>query len=571
MSSLSKPTNKSENGVKDEFSFVNDPTVTGGDKSANLNSTSYSLTEHTGFKHTFIMLLFTVCAWALFTYDGLVSAIQIWSISEIFQHCFFVIPGAFYLLYQERSALAKLPLQPTFWALPILTGQIAVYVLGLAGDIQILMHLAAFTMLPTLIWAVIGNRAAYHLIFPLSFMLFAIPVGEELIPVLQEVTADISVYFSQLTGVPLYRSGLFIEIPEGRFLVAEACSGISFFIASIVIGNLYAYMNLRSAKRRVLFVALSIVYPILANAVRVYGIILTGHLTDMQHAVGADHLIYGWFFFSIVIISLILLGELFRRGDTVPTVSDNELGQESTQFNTNLSQQRNVLSPDNHSDLQHTNVVSSSRLPFYGLIFLLVAGGLWGMAVTDKVAEPKASYSVPFVQANVLHRSSTKTPWQPSFSQYAAQQMSSFSGKHGPYEVFQVSYDGAKGELVGFQNKLYSQKRWTLEALLRSQTGLPINVQQITSVNSEKRIVYFAYWFAGKFYTSKTKVKLVQTFAALVHQSGAMRLLAVSFPATEDKARLAGYEQTVSHVLDEFATGVEQLRFTNIETLEQRP
>jgi len=169
------------------------------------------------------------------------------------------------------------------------------------------MHLALFSLLPTLIWFAIGNKAAWHIVFPLFFMMFSIPIGEELIPFLQEVTADLSVYFLGLTGVPLFRSGLYIEIPEGRFLVAEACSGISFFIASIVIGNLYAHMNLHSPVRRILFVGLAILYPILANAIRVYGIILTGHLTDMQHAVGADHLIYGWFFFAMVIIILVLI------------------------------------------------------------------------------------------------------------------------------------------------------------------------------------------------------------------------------------------------------------------------
>ena len=82
--------------------------------------------------------------------------------------------------------------------------------------------------------------------------------------------------------------------------MAEACSGVSFFIASFVIGSLYAYLNLVSAKRRLAFVAISLIFPILANIVRVYGIILIAYWTDMEHAAGADHLIYGWFFFARV-------------------------------------------------------------------------------------------------------------------------------------------------------------------------------------------------------------------------------------------------------------------------------
>ncbi|MEI8648950.1 exosortase [Paraglaciecola sp. Hal342] len=170
--------------------------------------------------------------------------------------------------------------------------------------------------------------------FPLFFIVFCIPVGEELIPTLQAITADMSVMMLQWVNVPIYRSGLYIEIPEGRFLVAEACSGISFFIASIVIGSLYAYMNMQSRIRRVSFVCISILFPIIANAIRVFGIILTGHLTNMEHAVGADHLIYGWVFFSLVIVCLIGLGELIREKSSelkpetplaIPLVSSNQV------------------------------------------------------------------------------------------------------------------------------------------------------------------------------------------------------------------------------------------------------
>lgn len=499
-------------------------------------------------RSTWFMLIIAVCGWAVFCYVGLRSAIEIWAISEIFQHCFFVFPGAFYLIYQERTKLAHIALSPSWWALPFLCGQIAVYVLGLAGDIQVLMHIATFSMLPTLLWAVLGNRAAYHLIFPLCFMLFAIPIGEEMIPFLQEVTADISVYFLQLTGVPLYRSGLFIEIPEGRFLVAEACSGISFFIASVVIGNLYAYMNLRSTKRRILFVLLAVVYPILANAIRVYGIILTGHLTDMEHAVGADHLIYGWFFFSLVIISLILIGEVFRRGDK----------------------------PTNHLDSRVPNmapplfVSTVNKRPFYSVLGLLLAGGLWGLSVLDKTPDPKAVFTVNFANSDVLHRSLTPTVWQPQFADSASQELVSLQRRGVAYEVFQVSYDGAQGELVGFHNKLFSQARWTLESVFSPGLDWPVKAQQITSVNSEKRFVYFAYWFAGEFYTSKTRVKLAQTFANLLNQSGAMRMVAVSFTATTNTEQIEQYEEIVAAVLAEFSSGVADIALTKHEVLEQR-
>ena len=481
--------------------------------------------------------LLSLCAliigWFFFSYQGLVSAFDIWYISEIFQHCFFVIPGALYLIYLQRQALAGYVITPSYWAIPFILGQIVVYVIGVAGDIQLLMHMALFSLLPTLIWFAIGNKAAWHIVFPLCFMLFSIPIGEELIPFLQEVTADISVYFLGLTGVPLFRSGLYIEIPEGRFLVAEACSGISFFIASIVIGNLYAYMNLHSPVRRILFVGLAILYPILANAIRVYGIILTGHLTDMQHAVGADHLIYGWFFFAIVIVSLVLLGEVFRRGDTAPPLL--------------------TIRPAEQAEYRMKSVI--------GMIVVLALGIVWSVNVANPTPSPTAKQVIPLSYKTANMASLTATPWQPEFNGEASQgkQILTYAGLD--FEIFQVAYSAEEGELVGFQNKLYAQDRWTLvdASTLEFDNGLSVVKQNVISVRSEKRDIYFAYWFDGEFYTSKTKVKLAQTFALLLHQSGEMRMLALSVEPPTDSQITRQQQALIKSVFAEFAQNAGQL------------
>ena len=209
--------------------------------------------------------------WLVFCWQGLTTVVEIWYGNEIFNHGFFIVPGAFYLIYLKRFELLSKPIQTSPLALIVIIPALLLYVIGIAGDIQLFLHAATFTLLPALIWLLIGTAAAKTILFPLVFMLFSIPVGEQLIPYLQEIAADGSVALLRLTGVPLFRSGLYIEIPQGRFLVAEACSGVSFFIASFVIGSLYAYLNLVSVKRRAVFVIISLIFPILANIVRVYG------------------------------------------------------------------------------------------------------------------------------------------------------------------------------------------------------------------------------------------------------------------------------------------------------------
>src|SRR5215471_13364836 len=100
---------------------------------------------------------------------------------------------------------------------------------------------------------------------------------------------------------------MLIEVPGAKFTVAEACAGLRFLIASVALGALYGYLMYRSWTRRIIFLALSIVVPIIANGFRVMGISVLGYLLSSAEAATADHILYGWLFFSIVSLLLILI------------------------------------------------------------------------------------------------------------------------------------------------------------------------------------------------------------------------------------------------------------------------
>src|SRR5260370_17155962 len=104
-----------------------------------------------------------------------------------------------------------------------------------------------------------------------------------------------------------------IEIPEGSFEVAEACAGWRFLIASSVFGCFFAVLMYQSLIRRALFIILSVAVPIAANGLRALGIIVLAHLEGNAAAVEADHVLYGWLFFTLVILTLIAIGMMFPQ------------------------------------------------------------------------------------------------------------------------------------------------------------------------------------------------------------------------------------------------------------------
>jgi exosortase A len=458
-------------------------------------------------KSVLICLLIILAAWVLVFWQGLTTAVDIWIISDIFNHCLFVLPGVLYLVYIKRAELDVLDVKPNYLVLILCIGCLGLYAIGLAGDVQLFMHVATFTFLPLSIWAFIGNRVAYKILFPLVFILFCIPIGEELIPALQEVTADLSMVMLNWSGIPVYRSGLYIEIPQGQFLVAEACSGISFFIASVVIGSLYAYLNMQSVERRILFMGISIIFPIIANAIRVFGIIMTGYFSDMEYAVGADHLIYGWVFFSLVIVCLLGLGELIREKYFIAGKS---------QADTTSSKKLNVK----------TCYQSSVSIITVMLLFLVWFNSIntqLNIAATDNDLSVLLS-----AEQNSFTNNYTST-WQPEFKQPYQEFQFLRQLNALPADIYIAWYPSGHGELISSMNRLYTEKAWTLAAKSRFKLDDNQTIELSIIVNPQgKRLLSYWYVIDGKVFTDKKIAKLYEIYKILMGTYVGSGLVAIS-------------------------------------------
>ncbi len=194
-------------------------------------------------------------------------------------------------------------------------------------------QLAALATVWVLVFAVLGPRVFWAFAVPLGYLVFLVPFGAFLVPALQGVTARFIDAGLGVLAIPHTVDQTSIEIPEGQFLVAEACAGLRFLIASIAFGALYAVTVYRSPGRRIAFIAVSIVVPILANGIRALGIVLLGHLKGSAAAGAVDHILYGWLFFSAVLLLLVILGLPFRqdtaaRVDHAPRLSRRAAGRD---------------------------------------------------------------------------------------------------------------------------------------------------------------------------------------------------------------------------------------------------
>ncbi|WP_299192815.1 exosortase A [uncultured Erythrobacter sp.] len=225
---------------------------------------------------------------------------QWWDI-DTYTHILLVPLIIGWLVSMKIGELAKITPRAWLPGLALVAAGLALWVAGRASDINLIAHAGAVGALQGVVVTALGLRASLVLALPIAFGVFLVPMGDEIIPQLQAITADIAVALTLWSGIPAVVDGIYIDTPVGLFIVAEACSGVKFLVAMITLAVLVCFTRFESWSRRACFMALSIIVPIIANGVRAWGTIYIAQSQGLEFAAGFDHIFYGWIFFAIVV------------------------------------------------------------------------------------------------------------------------------------------------------------------------------------------------------------------------------------------------------------------------------
>ncbi|MCU4675537.1 exosortase [Catenovulum sp. 2E275] len=463
----------------------------------------------------------TLGLWIILFWEGLYSALDIWLRSEIYNHCLLILPICIYLAYQKRKQINLTTIKPLTGLIIPIVAILFVYLFALIGEIQVLAHIATFTSITFICFYLLGYQEAKKISFPLFFVWFSIPIGDQLIPVLQQMTATASVALLQASHIPVFKDGLYIEIPNGKFLVAEACSGISFFISASAFTFLYSHLYISHTPKKILFTIIGVTTPIIANMVRVYGIIMVAHLSDMEYATGADHLIYGWVFYLFVLWLVYLIGEKFKDSITI----------ESTHIS-------NKAKSSSSADFK---VIITSN--FILILSLLVAIYI-KLTVEDQTIE-NSNFAVSFSQTHDLKISNqnlldTYFTDPDNITNYVT------TIKSFPVAIQLINYseNNRKGEPISSINKFYDNKVWNITTKLNLQknhSNLPedANILELSGPNNHKRVLITWYQFEDYKTGNPVKAKLYHTLQKLLGSQYATGIVAISINAAKKDIDLA--------------------------------
>jgi len=259
------------------------------------------------------LLLALVWIGILFTYRSQVSlVVQAWETLPSHAHGYVVLLVVAYLAWGKRDALASTPQAPSK------TGFVALLLscaAGFAGELVsagVVVQFALVFMLMSAVWAVMGNRAFRILIGPLSFLLFAIPFGHDILPTLMDWTANATVVGLRASGVPVLQQDRNFIIPSGSWSVVEACAGIRYLLTSLFVGSIFAYITYTKWQKRLIFILWMMVLPLLANWLRAYTIVMVAHLSNNEWGLGLSHLTFGWVIFGLTMLGSFAVGARWR-------------------------------------------------------------------------------------------------------------------------------------------------------------------------------------------------------------------------------------------------------------------
>ena len=276
------------------------------------------------------------------------------------------------------------------------------------------------------------------------------------------------------------------------FEVAVACSGIRYLIASLAVGTLYAYLTYQKGYKQIAFIIFAGIIPILANGIRAYLIVIIAHYSDMEYATGADHLIYGWVFFGLVIMFMFWIGGKFA--DPEPEMDKAVIYPQPASINS----------------IRYLLVL----IPFFIVVLL---------SRSIPVIEPPSSVQTALKGQEVSH-----SDWGISFSDSLNQ--SHILSEEG-LEIYKAVYANkqSKGELISSINYLHEHEKWTVinQETFEFNKG-SVSMIQMRNIVGKTRS-YICQYRAGSYRSSsKNIIKLVQAWNSLSRQSDYSEIVVIS-------------------------------------------
>lgn len=422
-----------------------------------------------------------------------------------FEHGYLVLVLVVWMAVRYWRRSPPQQLAPEWWAIiPLL-----LCIVGLAFLELVYVNSARLSLLPLMFLAVVtlvfGSAAASRLFWPAIFLYVALPQWWAINGVMQALTTAMVTWIVSWTGVPAFIEGNFVHVPAGTFEIASGCSGLNYLLVGLTLGGFYALMYLERWKHRIVLLTLAAGLALVSNWIRVYSLILIGHLSDMQHyLITVEHHIFGWVLFLVFMVPMLLVARRMEvREQAAKPAATSASGEDSA-----IRPSGSLARPARQAALRVAPGVVPAALVAAAVLVTPRAfeGGTIELA-TSSASLPETLAGYPAVDPSSAH-------WQPVFVNAVTDQ-EAFDDGQGIIEVYQAAYarQDRDHRLVRAENSFLGEA-FTPAVEARHEIETPAGRLSVSvyrgNLAGKERLVWGWYWVAGYVAATPLEAKLAE-------------------------------------------------------------
>jgi exosortase len=202
-------------------------------------------------------------------------------------------------------------------ALALTAVGLALLGLGIVAGSLTLRALSLPVVLMGLAVGTCGGALARRLAFPIGFLVFMAPLPDAALDALslplQRLAALVAEHVLRALGAAVERDDLWVILPSVTLHISEACNGLRFLFAMLVVGTAFAGTTQRRPLRAAVIVLAAAALAVLANVARVTGTGIMAELWGAGAAVGLPHHVWGKSVYAATLLPLAALVLWVRR------------------------------------------------------------------------------------------------------------------------------------------------------------------------------------------------------------------------------------------------------------------
>jgi exosortase len=196
-----------------------------------------------------------------------------WATFPNLSHGFAIPVIAAYLLWTRRDTLAAVPLAPDWTGLGVAAFGLTIYVVATLGSEPFLARLSFPVTLLGASLLLAGRAATREALPAIGYLLFMMPLPYL---TLRSLTDDARLFDATMTGtilswlgIPIFRDGFILTLPNATLEVADVCSSIPAIASLLALAGAYGLIRRRSRGIVVILLLAAVPLGIASNIVRI--------------------------------------------------------------------------------------------------------------------------------------------------------------------------------------------------------------------------------------------------------------------------------------------------------------